>query len=187
MNRTVLLSYTLELYTDAAQYLGYMYASVYKDMWFYGAFPSEWQILNIMTLEFYPIILALHMCGPLWKIHSILFFTDNEALESVINKQTSRVNEVIRTVRYMVLQCLNLNILFKAKHIHVPGNKNIFADCLSRLQVDQFLKLAAHAKKNQAMCQASCCHRTYGVHWGLNTICIASLYSKYLQTCMDYF
>lgn len=145
LNRTVLLSYTLELYTDAAQYLGYMYASVYKDMWFYGAFPSEWQILNIMTLEFYPIILALHMCGPLWKIHSILFFTDNEALESVINKQTSRVNEVIRTVRYMVLQCLNLNILFKAKHI--PGNKNIFADCLSRLQVDQFLKLAAHAKK----------------------------------------
>lgn len=78
---------------------------------------------------------------------SFLFFTDNEAVLLVINKQTFRVNEVMRIVRYMVLQCLNLMILFKAKHIHVPGKKNILADCLSRLQVDQFLKLAAHAQK----------------------------------------
>lgn len=36
----------------------------------------------------------------------------------------------MRMVRYMVLQCLNPNILFKAKHI--SGKKNILADCLSR-------------------------------------------------------
>lgn len=51
----------------------------------------------------------------------------------------------MRMVRYMVLQRLNLNIRFKAKHI--PGKKNILADRLSRLKVDQFLKLAAHAQK----------------------------------------
>lgn len=56
LNETFLSSCTLELYTDAAQSLGY--TGVYKDRWFYGAFPSEWQKLNIMTLEFYPIILA---------------------------------------------------------------------------------------------------------------------------------
>lgn len=121
------------------------YAGVYKDRWFYGAFPSEWQKLNIMTLEFSPIILALHLWGPLWTNHSILFFTDKEALVSVISKQTSRVNEVMRIERYMVMQCLNLNILFKAKHI--PIKKNILADCFSRLQVDQFLKMATHAQK----------------------------------------
>lgn len=63
LNETFLSSYTLELYTDAAQSLGY--AGIYKDKWFYGAFPLEWQKLNIMTLEFYPIILALHIWGHL--------------------------------------------------------------------------------------------------------------------------
>ena len=43
--------------------------------------------MNIMTLEFYPIILALEIWGSLWKNHCILFFTDNEALVSVINKE----------------------------------------------------------------------------------------------------
>lgn len=56
LNETFLSSCTLELYTDAAQSLGY--TGVYKDRWLYGAFPSEWQKFNIMTLEFYPIILA---------------------------------------------------------------------------------------------------------------------------------
>lgn len=50
-------------------------------------------------------------CG---KIIPFCFSQIVKALVSVINKQTSRVNEVIRMVRYMVLQCLNLNILFKA-------------------------------------------------------------------------
>lgn len=72
LNETFLSSYTLELYTDAAQSLGY--AGIYKDMWFYGAFLSAWQKLNIMTLEFSPITLAFHMWGPLWKNHSILLF-----------------------------------------------------------------------------------------------------------------
>lgn len=142
LNETFLLSYTLELHTDAAQYLGY--AGMYKDKRFYGAFPLEWQKLNIMTLEFLSNYSGIIYFGSLVE-KSFHLFTDNEAFVSVINKQTSRVSEVIRMVRYMVLQCLNLNILFKAKHI--PGKKNILADCISRLQVNQFFKLAAHAQK----------------------------------------
>lgn len=36
---------------------------------------------------------------------------------------------MMRMVRYMVLQCLNPNILFKANHI--SGKKDILADCIS--------------------------------------------------------
>ena len=61
---------------------------------------------NIMTLELYPIILALEMWGSLWKNHFILFFTDNEALVVVINKQTSQDNHIMKMVRCMVLRCL---------------------------------------------------------------------------------
>lgn len=161
------------------------YAGVHKDRWFYGAFLQEWQNLNIMTLEFYQIILALHLWGPLWKNHSILFFTNNEAVESVINKQTSRVNEVMRMVRYMALQCLNLNILFKLNIYQV--NRIFWLTASLVCWSINFLSWQHMLKRNHTMRQASCCHRTSGVHWGLNTSCIGSLYSKHLQTCIDYF
>ncbi len=72
--------------------------------------------------------------------HSILFFTDNEALVHVINKQSCRDKTLMVFVRTLVLVCLDNNILFKAKHI--PGVKNKLADCLSRFQVQTFKQLA---------------------------------------------
>lgn len=74
------------------------------------------------------------------------FFTDNEALVSVINKQTSTDVHVLKMVRFMVLRCLQHNILFKAKHI--PGKKNSQADYLSRLQVERFLESHPNAHRN---------------------------------------
>lgn len=142
LNESFMSSYTLELHTDAAQSKGY--AGIYRSKWFYGPFPENWKNINIMTLEFYPIILAIELWGPLWRNHSILLFTDNEALVSVINKQSTSDGQAMKMVRYMVLRCLQFNILFKAKHI--PGKKNIFADYLSRLQVEQFLKIAPAAQ-----------------------------------------
>jgi hypothetical protein len=76
---------TLDLYTDTTKSKGF--GGVYGSRWFYGSFPDDWKVKNIMTLEFYPIILALEIWGSLWKNHCILFFTDNEALVSVINKE----------------------------------------------------------------------------------------------------
>jgi hypothetical protein len=85
------------------------------------------------------------MWGHLWSNHSILFFTDNEALVSVINKLSSKDEKVMQMVRYLVLRCLKLNIMFRAKHI--PGKNNILADRLSRLQVEEFRTLAPNAQK----------------------------------------
>lgn len=47
---------------------------------------------------------------------------------------------IMHLVRHLVLTCLNFNISFKAKHI--PGKSNIYADSLSRLQVQAFRDLA---------------------------------------------
>lgn len=50
-------------------------------------------------------------------------------------------------VRFMVLQCLKHNIVFRAKHI--PGKSNVFiAISLSRLQVAEFHCLAPNALKH---------------------------------------
>ena len=143
LNEHFLSNKSIQLYTDAAQSKGY--AGVYQDKWFNGSFPDNWKSLNIMTLEFYPIILAIELWGNRWKNHSILFFIDNEALVSVINKQTSKDKDVMYMVRHMVLKCLKLNLMFKAKHI--AGKSNVMADLLSRFQVEEFKKLSPQAQQ----------------------------------------
>ena len=107
---------------------------MFSDKVFFGRFPNEWSKLNITFLELYPIIIALELWGHLWKNHSVVFYTDNEALSSIINKQTTRITSVM--FRTLVLLCLRLNIEFKARHI--SGKLNYKADALSRLQVERF-------------------------------------------------
>jgi hypothetical protein len=53
---------------------------------------------------------------------------------------------VMPMIRFMVLQCLNHNIVFRAKHI--SGKMNALADCLSRLQIAEFHRLAPNAPKH---------------------------------------
>lgn len=80
-------SNTLHLYTGAAQSKGF--AGIYGRQYFFGSFPEVWKVINIMTL---------------WVNHyRILFFTDNEALVAVINKQTCKDSRVMQMVRFMVL------------------------------------------------------------------------------------
>ena len=51
---------------------------------------NRWLHRNIAILEFYPIGLSLYLWGHKMANHSILFFTDNEALVHVINKQSCK-------------------------------------------------------------------------------------------------
>ena len=102
--------------------------------------PSEWAYTNIATLEFFPIVLSLFLWGHEMKNRCILFFTDNEVLVHVINKQSCRDKILMSFVRQLVLICLRNNIVFKAKH--VPGSRNALVDALSRLQVQTFQRLA---------------------------------------------
>ena len=76
----------------------------------------------------------------------VLFFTDNESLVHVINKQSSKDKSLMFFVRKLDLMCLEYNIVFKAEHI--ADVKNRLADSLSRLQVQYFKQLApAHMFK----------------------------------------
>ena len=64
-----------------------------------------------------------------------MFYTDNEAISIVINKQTAKDNDLMRLVRPLVWICMKHNIKFRSRHI--PGKLNVLADRLSRsFQVD---------------------------------------------------
>lgn len=74
----------------------------------------------------------------------IIIRSDNTAVVAIINKQTSKCAAIMRLVRFFILQCLKLNIIFTARHI--PGKDNNIADALSRLQMQRFRELAPEAE-----------------------------------------
>ncbi|XP_053392697.1 uncharacterized protein LOC128555162 isoform X1 [Mercenaria mercenaria] len=146
INDKLLTSDNLFLYTDASGAKGY--GAVYKSNWFFGAFPEEWHKANITFLEFYPILLAVFTWGHLWKNHTIVFCTDNEALVAIINKQSSKLNSIMFLLRKLVLYCLQQNIHFIARH--VKGKDNSIADALSRFQIQRFRQLAPFCNQEPA-------------------------------------
>ena len=124
-------SCSFNLYTDAAAGCGF--GAIFGRFWSYGEWLDQWKTLNIVILEFYPIVLSVLLWGHFMQNQRIIFFTDNAALVDIINKATSRDPTVMIFVRRLVLAWLRFNILFQAQH--VPGVKNSLADSLSRLQV----------------------------------------------------
>ena len=119
----------LELFTDAAKGIGM--GAYFQGEWTYMRWPPEIHDLDLLItfLELYPIVIAV---------------------VAVINKQTSKCTRMMCLVRMLVLDCLKLNIVFKAKHI--PGVDNDLADALSRLQVQRFRQLAPNAKAIATPC-----------------------------------
>ena len=122
----------LHLYTDAS---GLAYAAILGASWIQGDFPSSWADVNIAIKELLPIVLAVRLWGSRISNKRILFLTDNQAVVSIINNQTSKDPVMMSLVRSLVVSTLTHNILFAAKHI--PGKSNTIADLLSRSQVGQ--------------------------------------------------
>ena len=129
----------LNLFTDA--YDAHGFGAIFGSHWCYGKWPANWEYQNIAILEFYPIVLGLYRWGEAMSNQCILFFfTDNESLVHVINRQTCKDKHLMAFVRKLVSICLHHNIIFKAKQIR--GIHNNLADALSRLQVQTFRHLA---------------------------------------------
>lgn len=135
-----LTSVKLNLYTDASKSLGY--GALVGREWTYGEWPDSWKVKNIATLELFPIVLALKLWQQKFKNQSIIFFSDNEAVVQVVNRKTTKDQELLTLLRELVLICLQNNIMFRARHI--AGHCNILADSLSRLQVAKFRSAAPH-------------------------------------------
>ena len=124
----------LNLYTDSSKSIGF--GVVFGRHWTFGNWEPPFKALNITVLEFYPIVLALHLWGVQLSNKCVVLHTDNQALVSIINRRTSRDKACMHLLRKLVLFCMRNNILFQAQHI--PGLLNLQADALSRLQITRF-------------------------------------------------
>ena len=89
------------------------------------------------------IALSVGIWGSQMANRCIAFVTDNVALVSIVNQQTSKHKLVVILIRDLVLTALNYNHIFRARHI--PGLNNTRADCLSRFQIARFKELSPQA------------------------------------------
>lgn len=132
----------LDLYTDAAGGLGF--GAYLMGHWAFRAWPENLSIDkgDITFKELFPIVLALNLWRPLLNNRNC----DNQAVVSIVNKQSSESKSSIHLLRLLVSVCLQQNIIFKA--VHVPGVKNKIVDSLSCFQITKFRSLVPTTDRN---------------------------------------
>ena len=69
---------------------------------------------------------------------SVTIFCDNMSVVHMVNKTSSKCKNCMVLIRIIVLTTLKHNVKLTLKH--VPGERNNFADMLSRLRYAQFRK-----------------------------------------------
>lgn len=75
----------------------------------------------------------------------ILLHTNNKGVLFAINCLLAKCPLVVKSVRHLVLLCLELNIWIKARHI--SGASNTVTDALSRFQFFRFQELVPWAEE----------------------------------------
>ena len=138
LDRRWVTSDMLHLHTDASGAIGF--GAIFGSKWFNGKWSVAVAPLNITFKEYFPIVVALEVWGKHFQNRCLVIHSDNMAVVQIINKQTTKEPMVMALVRRMVIACMTLNILLRAKHI--PGKENILPDLLSRFQMGQFKRLA---------------------------------------------
>ena len=135
-----------QFYTDSAGSVGF--GIYFAGKWAQGRWPDTVlaRKYSIALLELFPIVVGLQIWGSQLANSRVLFWSDNQTVVQVVNKQTSKCREIMKLVRRLVVVCLQYNIQFKARY--VPEAHNNIADSLSRFQMDRFARLAPEADLN---------------------------------------
>ena len=132
----------INLFTDAS-FLGF--GAYFDNLWFSEAWPDSVQAaitsrkINIAFLELFSVLVSVSSWGDILRHCQIVGFTDNEAIVSIWSSGSSKEPNLMALVR--VLFFLSVEFNCSITFHHVPGKWNLFADLLSRLQVQEF-KLA---------------------------------------------
>ncbi|KAM4016539.1 uncharacterized protein ACNLHF_002833 isoform 1-T1 [Anomaloglossus baeobatrachus] len=145
----------ISLFSDASGSLGF--GVIFGEQWCAEQWPQSWHdrgfVSNLTLLELFPIVTAVVIWGPAFRNKRILFWTDNMSVVHAINHLTSSSLPVLKLLRFFVLQCLELNMWFRARH--VPGRCNAIADSLSRFQFQKFRQLCPRAQPEGMSCPPS--------------------------------
>ena len=129
---------SLQLHTDA--YGGLGFGGTFGNHWFYCAWPRKFldPSISINYKELFAIVVAFEMWGHLFRHKQIIFYTDNKIICDLWKSLSPKTPELMHLLRYFYFRVYKFecNVLLR----HIPGKHNIYADMLSRLQVERFLQ-----------------------------------------------
>ncbi len=132
----------LQFFTDACKSVGC--AGYFRGRWFCERWKNSCTNFSITWMEFFPILIAVVLWGDELKGKRVVLRSDNQSVVAIINKQSSKCPNIMKLVRFFVLQCLKCNLKFTARHI--SGKDNTIADALSRFQMQRFRDAAPGAE-----------------------------------------
>ena len=133
----------IHLFTDASKK---GYAFCYGSKWFGGTWSPHFSALNILVLEFIPVVMCVEFFAECFSNKGLILHIDNLALVHVINNQTSKCSLTMRLLRKLVTRQLVSNISIHA--VHITSRSNIIADLISRCRFEQARSLAPFLEKN---------------------------------------
>ena len=134
----------INIFSDAAKSLGYSF--VLGTKWYCDSWTSQFKLYNIVILELIPIVMAVCYFAQQLRNRHVIVNTDNSALVYIINSQSSKCKFTMLLIRKLVVQCLLANISLRA--VHLSSEANLMADLLSRLKVQEAIRLFPHLDAN---------------------------------------
>ena len=111
----------LELFSDSAGGVGLGFGIYFQGEWCNAKWPDLWHqtglTKDITLLELFPIVVALFIWEEKFRNKKIKFNCDNSAVVHILNKLSSKINNVMPLVRILTLKCLKLNVVIKGQHV----------------------------------------------------------------------
>lgn len=134
---------SLLFFTDAAPSVGF--GGYFQGQWFASVWPPHFPAMTESSAlyEIYPVAVACHVWGHLWKRKRISVLCDNQAVVHIINKGRSSAAEIMPFMRSITWSSVIHNFIMSARH--VPGHLNTLADCLSRFKFQAFRSICPQA------------------------------------------
>ena len=135
----------LDFYTDASGVIEY--GGYYQSNWFRNVWSEEFlsKKPSIEYLELYAVTVGCVLWLKNFANKRVRIFCDNESVCFMVRDSSSKCKNCMILIRIIVLECLAWNVRLFTKH--VPTDKNIFADALSRGQMKRFWTEASRKQK----------------------------------------
>lgn len=135
----------VNVWSDASG--GWGCGAVWQGRWFQVA----WESLpiagaGIAPKELFPIIVASVVWGESWRGQYVCFHCDNEAVVSVINRQSAKEPLLCHQLRCLFF--ISASYEFELCATHTPGVENVAADALSRNNLSAFFMQMSTAARS---------------------------------------
>lgn len=145
------MDFTVELQAQELQYFtdsSFLACAGYFDgRYFWKPWPtnliSETEA-NIVLLELYSIAVSIVLWAKYLRNYRVVIYSDSQSAVDIVNSASSRCPRCMHLVRIITKTSMNNNTRFFMRHI--SGKKNVLADKLSRLQIEQFKELVPVGK-----------------------------------------